>query len=313
MIPGRFALWKELLFAVILSAVVAMVAGFFDLHESLYAWTRRWERLQLDELPLALTVFACCLLLLYARRYSQARSALDARHAAETALEAAYAANRTLARQHLLQQEAERKHLARELHDELGQYLNAIKIDAVAASAGTLSPAQQVTAGERIVASADHVHVAVSSMIRRLRPVGLDELGLGAALEHCIDQWQQRLPDVRFTLTRHGELDGLGEPLELTVYRVVQEAVTNAGRHSRARRIDVRVARVSDTAKGGERLDISVIDDGVGMDTARAHEGFGLAGMRERLELLGGDLRLRSGTGEGVILSASLPLGGVTS
>ncbi len=163
-------------------------------------------------------------------------------------------------------------------------------------------------AGERIVASADHVHVAVSDMIRRLRPVGLDELGLGAALEHCIDQWRQRLPDVQLALLRHGELDGLGESIDLTVYRVVQEAVTNAGRHARARRIDVRVARVGDANGSGERLDIDIIDDGIGMDLTRSHEGFGLAGMRERLELLGGELKVRSAPGEGVIIAASLPL-----
>jgi len=303
---GRAA-WSDVLVAAMLSVVAAIVAGIFDVHEGLYEWTRRWERLQLDEWPMALTVFACCLLLLYVRRYRETRAALRARHEAEAALEKAFSVNRGLARQHLLQQEAERKHLARELHDELGQYLNAIKLDAVAVSAGTLSAGQQVAAGSRIVASADHVHATVSDMIRRLRPVGLDELGLEAALEHCIDQWRQRLPDVQLTLRRDGELDGLGEALDLTVYRVVQEAVTNASRHARARHVDVRIARLPDEAGGG-RLEVVVADDGVGIDAPRVHEGFGLAGMRERLELLGGELRLTTAPGEGCTVVARLPI-----
>lgn len=299
---------RDLLIAALLSVIVALLAGLLDVHEFLYAWTRRWENLQVDELPLAVTFFAFCLLFLYARRYRETRAALAARNEAEAALEAAFAENRALARQHLLQQEAERKHLARELHDELGQYLNAIKLDAVAVRGGQLPEDQQTMAGERIVASADHVHVAVSDMIRRLRPVGLDELGLSAALEHCIDQWRRRLPDVQIELVRDGELEGLGEPVNLTVYRVVQEAVTNASRHAKAGRIDVRVARSGQA--GAERLEISIVDDGIGMDTARAHEGFGLAGMRERLELLGGALTVRSAPGEGVAVSATLPLPG---
>lgn len=300
---------RDLLIAALLSAVVAVIAGFLDLQELLYAWTRPWESLQLDELPLAVTVFALCLLLLHARRYREARAALAARREAEAALQAAFAENRALARQHLLQQEAERKHLARELHDELGQYLNAIKLDAVAVRGGQLPAAQQAMAGERIVASADHVHVAVSDMIRRLRPVGLDELGLGAALEHCIDQWRRRLPGVHLALLRQGELDGLGEAVDLAVYRVVQEAVTNAGRHAQARRIEVRVARADHGMPGRERLDISISDDGIGMDLAHAHDGFGLAGMRERLELLGGELEVRGAPGESVVVAAALPLG----
>lgn len=301
--PARLSLWKELALAVALSVAVATVSGIFDVQESLYAFTRRWERLQLDELPMALTAFALCLLWLYARRYAQAR-------AAEAALAAALAENRALARAHLESLEAERKHLARELHDELGQYLNAIKLDAVSLGEGRLPPEQVAAAGARIVHNADHVHGAVSGMIRRLRPVGLDELGLAAALEHCVEQWRQRLPSVQWSLVRQGELDGLGEAVDLAVYRVVQEAVTNASRHAQAGRIDVRVARVADAASGRERLDISVIDDGRGMDATQPAQGFGLAGMRERLELLGGELRVRSAPGEGAIVSASLPLAG---
>jgi signal transduction histidine kinase len=176
-----------------------------------------------------------------------------------------------------------------------------------------LQPAQLAEAGERIVTCADHVHGAVSDMIRRLRPVGLDELGLGAALEHCIGQWRQRLPRLQLTLSRRGELDDLGEDLGLAVYRVVQEALTNAGRHGRPSRIDVRIDRRRDDVTHEDRVEIAVVDDGVGMDTTLAAAGFGLRGMRERVELLGGTLQLQGAPGAGVAILATLPLQGVAT
>jgi len=86
--------------------------------------------------------------------------------------------------------------------------------------------------------------------------------------------------------------------------------MTNAGRHAQARRIDVRVTREAPAGRRGDRVDISVADDGIGMDSTRGREGFGLAGMRERLELLGGEFHLHGEPGEGVVVTASLPLTG---
>ncbi len=144
---------------------------------------------------MAAFVLALCFVWISWRRYRQALAQLEARRAAEQRLAAALAENRELAHQHLHVQESERKHLARELHDELGQYLNAIKLDAVAIreSAGPGdSPASLAAA--RTIKAVDHVHAVVNNIIRRLRPAGLDELGLVAALENCVDHWRQRLP-----------------------------------------------------------------------------------------------------------------------
>jgi signal transduction histidine kinase len=298
-------LWRELAVAGLLSVAAAVLAGVMDLHESLYALTRRWERVQLDEVPIALFVFACCVMLLYARRYRQARRELQARQAAEAALARALEDNRDLAREHLAAQESERKHFARELHDELGQYLNAIKIDAVALASANAT--DSVAAGARIVGCADHVHAAVSDMIRRLRPVGLDELGLAAALEHCVDQWRRRLPDLQISLQLQGALEGLGEAVDLVIYRVVQEALTNAGRHARAACVDVRVRRHEGGAGAPSRIELSVSDDGAGLAADRA-QGFGLRGMQERVSLVGGTFELRGTPGQGVHITAVVPL-----
>ncbi len=154
--------------------------------------TRRFEHLQLDEWPIVAFVLALCLMWFSWRRYRLALTEIAARQATETKLTEALAENRALARASLLSLEAERKHLARELHDELGQYLNAIKIDAVEIE-GTPSGFDQKLS-RRMLTAVDHIHGVVSDMIRRLRPAGLDELGLTAAVESCIEQWQERLP-----------------------------------------------------------------------------------------------------------------------
>jgi two-component system, NarL family, sensor histidine kinase UhpB len=222
---------------------------------------------------------------------------LRARQVAEARLARELAENRELAHQHLRIQEAERKHLARELHDELGQYLNAIKLDAVSISERDVSA--------RIVSAVDHVHGVVSDMIRRLRPAGLDELGLIAALENCVDHWRQRLPDARFTLSASGSFEGLSELLNLTLYRLTQEGLTNSYKHAGATRIEV-VLRREHTAQADE-ITLTVRDDGRGADPQTRKPGFGLNGMRERVTMMGGRFDLDSAPGRGFAFEARLP------
>ena len=177
-------------------------------------------------------VLSVCLVWLSLKRYRHARRELQARQIAEARLGAALAENRRLARENLRIQEVERKHLARELHDELGQYLNAIKLDAVSISDSGGDARFSTGASLAIIRSVDHVHRAVSDMIGRLRPVGLDELGLVDAIEHCVDHWRQRLPEMQFEVSVSGNFDGLSEPATLTVYRLIQEGLTNIYKHA---------------------------------------------------------------------------------
>ncbi len=239
------------------------------------------------------------------RRYQQAVAQLQLRRAAEQRLAAALAENRELAHQHLRIQESERKHLARELHDELGQYLNAIKLDAVsiresAAADATSSDKSIELAATRTVSAVDHVHGVVSDMIRRLRPAGLDELGLVAAVENCVDHWRQRLPDTRFTLSVSGELDNLSELMNLTIYRLIQEGLTNSFKHAAANRIDIALNR-------SEQVLLTVADDGCGMDTTKRSLGYGLSGMRERVVMMGGSFSIETSPARGFAFEARLP------
>src|SRR5216684_5836731 len=115
----------------VISIAAAIICVKLDLSEALLGWTRLHERLQLDELPALLLVVACCLVWFSARRYREARDQLVMRRATDARLAEALAENQRLAQQYVDMQEYERKALARDLHDELGQYLNVIKLDAV--------------------------------------------------------------------------------------------------------------------------------------------------------------------------------------
>src|SRR5450631_2335038 len=169
----------------VISLAAAVICVKLDLSEALLGWTRLHERLQLDELPAVLLVVATCLIWFSSRRYFEARRQLVLRRAMEAELAAALAENQRLAQQYLDMQEYERKALARDLHDELGQYLNVIKLDAVSirdAAAGANLPVAAVARG--LIDTVDRVYGVVAGLIHQLRPVAFDELGVEAALEH---------------------------------------------------------------------------------------------------------------------------------
>jgi signal transduction histidine kinase len=307
--PSASSLPRDIAIVVAITILSIAVAAHFELNEILFRFTRRWEFAQLDELPLGLLTLTICLIWLSWRRYLQARNELLARQTVETRLVDVLAKNRELSHGQLRIQEEERRKLARELHDELGQYLNAIKLDAVMIHDPSVRDLDSIrrTAFD-IIQTADHVHSVVSDMIRRLRPVALDELGLIAALEHCIDHWRQRVPEVQFTLSARGDFDGLGEPLNLALYRITQEGLTNAYKHSAARNVDVTLERHAAAQGEADRLNLSISDDGRGMHAESSHGGHGLNGMRERVAMLGGTFVLASAPGSGVTLRATLPM-----
>ena len=205
--------------------------------------------------------------------------------------------------------EAEHKQLARELHDELGQSLTAIKTDAVLISnlsRGT--DVQSHASAQAILDTVSRIYEVVYSMMRRLRPSVLDELGLGAALEALIAEWHKHHPYVPCQLDMTQDVSGLDDLAAITVYRTVQESLTNVARYSAATRVTVTVAR--EPAPRGVRLRVTVEDNGRGLSTQTTSTsgGFGLNGMIERVEALGGRLDLDSAPERGTKVSVWLPI-----
>jgi signal transduction histidine kinase len=146
----------------------------------------------------------------------------------------------------------------------------------------------------------------VRDLIGRLRPVGLDELGLRAALEHFLNDWRRRLPDLEFDVRLEGDLDGVSEGLALALYRLLQEGLTNVSKHSRAGRVEVRLLRAGAQPRGDEIV-LSLVDDGCGTDLRERQRGLGLIGMRERVEMLGGEFHVTTEPARGFGIFARIP------
>jgi PAS domain S-box-containing protein len=212
--------------------------------------------------------------------------------------------HRLLAQKYVLVQEEERRSLARELHDEMGQCLNAIKLDAVSIRGMAEGKDTDIEAGANaIIELSAHVYDAVRGIMQRLRPAALDALGLRDALADLVGQWSRRNAGVRCTFEAASELGGLGEAINITVYRVVQECLTNIVKHAGAASVTVSIDRSAD------ELHVIVADDGSGMDPSAKRSGLGLLGLRERVEALHGRLDLRTEPGRGVMVYAQIPIG----
>jgi two-component system sensor histidine kinase UhpB len=205
---------------------------------------------------------------------------------------------RESARRELLAQEGERRRVAAELHDEIGQGLTALMLE-LQRSGADASPAQR----ERLMHARGvtaQLQDDVRRLARSLRPEVLDELGLIPALANLCDRLGART-GLDIELARDGELPTLGADVELVIYRVVQESLTNVVRHARATRADVRLTA------GGGRIQVDVSDDGRGF--AGLDEGNGIRGMRERAVLVGGRLALDAADAGGVRVRLAIPVG----
>ncbi|MBA3564904.1 MAG: PAS domain S-box protein [Gammaproteobacteria bacterium] len=201
--------------------------------------------------------------------------------------------------------EEERRALARELHDELGQCVTGIRTIGTAIAQRTRDGAPDIHDSARtIVEVAGHIYDVVHDIVRQLRPPALDNLGLREALEDLLAGCRERLPDIACELTFEGVLDDLGETVNITIYRIVQECLTNIARHAGATRAEIAVTRRDD------RVEVRVCDDGKGLDEQDDSDAghFGLMGMRERVQALHGRFELESRAGGGVQVFASIPI-----
>jgi len=208
---------------------------------------------------------------------------------------------------HLIQKhiEDERRSLARELHDELGQYVTAVKTFAVGIANKTSEKMPDVASNaQTIVSAANHIYDGMHNIIRQLRPGSLDNLGLSETLRDAVNNWQAQNPNVKFHLNLSGRLSALGETLNINCYRIVQESVTNALRHAQATDIHISLAHNPDGS-----IDLTVKDNGVGMNTCNVDQTqhFGLLGMRERAQSLDGLFNVDSIMNKGTKITIHIP------
>lgn len=206
-------------------------------------------------------------------------------------------------------QEAERKRIARELHDEMGQALTAMRINLAAMEKG-LPAEMEPTIRNRLQETswlADQTLERVRELSFDLRPSILDELGLVETLDWYVDRFAKRL-SLEASFEAVGMEERLPPEIETVVYRAVQEGLTNIAKHSQAQRISLSLRRTNSV------VSVIIADDGQGFDSQKVarsefpERGVGLLGMRERVSVVGGSLRILSEPGQGTRLYLQLPV-----
>ena len=199
--------------------------------------------------------------------------------------------------------EEERKRIAREIHDDLGQSLLALRMDVSMLHART--SAMHPKLNEKASDALNHIDTAIRSVrgiINDLRPPVLD-LGLQAAIEWQLEEFRQRskidctmrVEDPDF----HFDLD---DKRATTLFRILQESLSNVTRHAQATQVQIELYR------DGRRLYLQIQDNGIGMKDQKKTNSFGLVGMKERVSMLGGELKIDSAPNQGTTLTISMPL-----
>lgn len=194
-------------------------------------------------------------------------------------------------------QEEERARVARDLHDEVNQSLTGLLLRLEAVREAAPPELEPELAETRTLAN--QAMRELLSLARQLRPTALDDLGLAAAIAGQVEQLQRS--GLTAELITEGDFSDLDDDVQLVVYRVAQESLTNAARHSEAQRIAVTLRR------SGDAVELEVADDGRGFAFEQSERGLGIGGMRERALLIGAELTIESRPGEGTTVRLSVP------
>lgn len=202
----------------------------------------------------------------------------------------------------LYHQEDERRRISAELHDELGQYLTAMQFDVMAIN-NARDLEQAKTNARAIDEMSRQMTTIVRDMLSRLRPPMLDEMGLEGSLQQLVTEWQQRYPQHHAEMRLALPQTPLNDRIQITIYRMVQEALTNISRYA-----GNAVHVIIDINSHSDMVRVHIQDDGQGFDPDKSYRGYGLDVMQERVQVVNGVLRVESAPGTGVNLEAEIPL-----
>lgn len=241
----------------------------------------------------------------------------DRFNALAEALEATRAENLRLNERLITAQDDERRRTALELHDEVGPSLFGLKanVSSIATLAGEVPEATARKLGERVRdlgAIIEHLQVINRSMLNRLRPMALGHVPLRELLTELVNDRARQHPEIAFTFKAERLERSYGDSIDLTVYRCVQESLTNVIRHARAKHVNIALGEGADgegglRADGVSQLKLTVRDDGCGL-APNARQGFGIRGMQERVQGLGGSYSIGAVDGGGTAVEIAIPL-----
>jgi two-component system sensor histidine kinase UhpB len=233
---------------------------------------------------------------------------VDRFNALAEALTAMRAENTSLNRRLITAQDDERRRTALELHDEVGPCLFGLKASATSLANASAPEAVRERARE-MLAIIEHLQTINRSLLNRLRPMALGHVPVKELLSSLVNDRARRHPDIVLSFTSGDLLASYGDSIDLTLYRCIQEGLTNALRHAGARHIaiDLRHARDPAGADREARLTLTIRDDGHGIDP-HAPIGLGIQGMQERVRALGGDCSIASAPDEGTSVRITIPV-----
>jgi two-component system sensor histidine kinase UhpB len=212
--------------------------------------------------------------------------------------------NDRLASRALSIQEEERRRLARELHDELGQSISAVKAIAysIVERTGHLD-AKSAEGANKIGVISENLRDHIRDMMRRLRPSVLDELGLVPAVEQMVDEWNDNHTDCFCRFQTSGDPGQITEANTcINIYRIIQESLTNTASHASAELVEIRLGC------DGQDISLGISDNGCGFDAAAIKPGMGLNNIRERARAMNGKIEIQATSGSGVTLEFLIPL-----
>ena len=225
--------------------------------------------------------------------------------------------NTKLNRRLVTAQDDERRHMALELHDEVGPSLFGLKANATSIASMSSELPEPAASGvkERIgdmLAIIEHVQAINRGLLNRLRPMALGHVALADLLSEIVRDRAHHCGDIAFSFTAGKLAHSYGDSIDLTIYRCLQESLTNAIRHAQATRVEVvfgeTIDRISATDQNPtRRLDLTVSDDGRGIDSGTT-PGFGLQGMKERVQALGGSCVIEGASGCGTTVRIAIPV-----
>lgn len=225
------------------------------------------------------------------------------------ALDSARTENVKLGQRLVTAQDDERRNLALELHDEVGPSLFGLK--AIATSIGTIAAdsleGMLETASERVrdmLGIIEHLQTINRGLLARLRPMALGHVPIEDLVTRLVQDRAREHPEIDFQLNTATLGKNYGDTIDLTIYRCVQESLTNAIRHAAAKHIALTLAEVGGDAS---QLVLKIEDDGRGIDS-NARRGLGLTGMEERVRALGGHFVIEPRTASGTVVNASIPI-----
>ncbi|MEQ1766013.1 MAG: histidine kinase [Methylotenera sp.] len=302
------------------ASVLVFLAYLFvlkiNLAETLTVKLEKFENLQLDEMPFLFLFISVALAWFTQKRVVEKKKEISLRVLAEEKNTQLLTENKALTQHILRVQELERLQLARDLHDDIGQYLLAIRLDASSLTVCEDNPS--ANPARRILSNAGHIQQMTRILMRRLRPAPTSSQNCIEAIRQLAQEWLEQQPRIVFELDMDELADLLSEnenllseQVSVVVYRFIQEALTNIAKHAGASHVAVSLAIKNNSVIGKQHpthLTIEIKDDGNGLDMIASAHGMGMLGMRERINAVNGEFKVVSKLAEGVTLWANIPI-----